>query len=73
MPSFVIHSIVGNELIKKYNWSEKEQKEFFLGNLLADTISIELQDNSENNEYQNKIQNMKSSFFLNLPFFTFFY
>lgn len=60
MPSFVIHSIVGNELIKKYNWSDQEQKEFFLGNLLADTISIDLQNNSENNEYQKKIQNIKS-------------
>ena len=38
MPSFMIHTIAGEKMIKKLNLQEEDKKKFFISNLLPDTV-----------------------------------
>lgn len=61
MPSFVIHTVIGNELIKKLNLTEDDKSKFIIGNLLPDTKRIRVDSNLSEFEKRKLIQSEKTS------------
>lgn len=59
MPSFLVHSIAGREIIKKLNLSNEEENQFFIANLLPDTRQIEIDDSWDEIELRRNVQNGK--------------
>ncbi len=59
MPSFVVHNIAGNSLIKKISLNEKYHKQFFAGNLLPDSKNIVIDSNLSEMEKRHCVQSEK--------------
>ena len=59
MPSFLVHSIAGREVIKKLNLSTDQENKFFIANLLPDTRQIERDPNWDEVELRRNIQKEK--------------
>lgn len=61
MPSFIIHSVVGEELSKRLGFSEEEHNKFFVANLLPDTVKLEIDPNWDSVQLRHAIQRVKKT------------
>ncbi len=59
MPSFMIHSITGKELLKKLHLSKDQEMKFFIANILPDTRQIERNPEWDEVELRKNIQQEK--------------
>lgn len=59
MPSFLIHSIIGNKLSEKLNFDKKDSNDFIVGNLLPDIQRFHKEDQENDIEYRYRVQRGK--------------
>lgn len=59
MPSFAIHSVCGNELLKKINITPEQKYEFIIGNVLPDVSRVKNFNDLDDNEKRREIQSRK--------------
>lgn len=59
MPSFIIHSVAGEELCKRLGFDKEMQNMFFVGNLLPDTVQLERNPNWSPEELRKAVQKEK--------------
>lgn len=59
MPSFIVHSIAGEELSKRLKFNKKNHNKFFVANLLPDTVQLERNPNWTSEELRKAIQKEK--------------
>lgn len=56
MPSFIVHSVAGEELSKRLGFDKKTHNKFFVANLLPDTVQLERDPNLSPEELRKAIQ-----------------
>lgn len=61
MPSFAIHTICGNELLKDLNISENERKSFIIGNIIPDVSRVPGFRFKDNIEKRKSVQDRKKT------------
>ena len=59
MPSFIVHSVAGEELSKRLGFDKKTHNKFFVANLLPDTVQLERDPNWSPEELRKAIQKEK--------------
>ena len=59
MPSFIVHSVAGEELSKRLKFDKKTHNKFFVANLLPDTVQLERDPNWSPEELRKAIQKEK--------------
>ena len=59
MPSFAIHSICGNELLRDLNISENDRKSFIIGNIIPDVSRVSGFRFKDNTEKRRSVQDRK--------------
>lgn len=59
MPSFAVHTICGDKLLKELSVSEEDRIKFLIGNILPDTKTIDIPDDIDEVSRRSKIQSMK--------------
>lgn len=60
MPSFAIHAICGNELIKNFNISDNAKKNFFIGNIIPDVSRVPSFKEKDYSSRRKSIQDRKN-------------
>ena len=58
MPSFIVHSVAGEELNKRLGFDKKTHNKFFVANLLPDTVQLERDPNLSPEELRKAIQKL---------------
>lgn len=59
MPSFIVHSVAGEELSKRLGFDKETHNKFFVANLLPDTVQLERDSNWSPEELRKAIQKEK--------------
>lgn len=59
MPSFIVHSVAGEELSKRLGFDKDTHNKFFVANLLPDTVQLERDPNWSPEELRKAIQKEK--------------
>lgn len=59
MPSFIVHSVAGEELCKRLDFNKNKLNKFFVANLLPDTVQLERNPEWSSEELRKAIQKEK--------------